>query len=67
VLLCPPQSHTDWPADEKKRKNCEEEEADVTTSQKTPSVSSTKTYGIILFTVTLVFDPKLSKTHKSAL
>jgi len=51
----------------KKRKNCEEEEADVTTSQNTASVSSTKTFGIMLFTVTLIFDPKMCKTHKCAL
>jgi len=52
---------------ERKEKNCEEDEADVTTSQKTPSVSSTKTYGIMLFTETLLFVSKSHKTHKYAL
>lgn len=66
--LCPPQSHTDWAEDEKNRKkNCVEEKAYVTTSQNTPSVSFTKTYGLILFTVTLLFAPKSYIRHKYAL
>jgi hypothetical protein len=63
VLLCPPQSQTDRPEDEKKRKNCEDEEEDVTTSQNAPSVFSTKTYGIMMFIVILLVDPKSCKTQ----